>query len=161
MVRTWAFNHRLPALNPAWLQHEKPYDSGSSSSNSSSSSSTTSYLAGCLTDTNGGSACAAGLPLVWDEAEFVGLDWVVARAEAAGVRLVLALGNLWPACEWAVCRWWEAEAGGQRGLGTRGVGGRVGWAGRQVSEPCHAPCGMKDASIHARGVSFSNTWRRS
>ncbi|PNW87553.1 hypothetical protein CHLRE_02g141600v5 [Chlamydomonas reinhardtii] len=97
VVRTWAFNHRLPALNPAWLQHEKPYDSGSSSSNSSSSSSTTSYLAGCLTDTNGGSACAAGLPLVWDEAEFVGLDWVVARAEAAGVRLVLALGNLWPA----------------------------------------------------------------
>ncbi|KAG2423219.1 hypothetical protein HXX76_015476 [Chlamydomonas incerta] len=93
-VRTWAFNHRLPGLNPAWLQQQAQQAPGDGPSNTSSASS--SYL-DCLTDTNGGSGCAAGLPLVWDEAEFVGLDWVVAAAEAAGLRLVLALGNLWPA----------------------------------------------------------------
>ncbi len=99
VVRTWAFNHRLPGLNTSWLQQHTPASATANSSSSSSNSGGSSSYLDCLTNSNGGSGCAAGLPLVWEEAEFVGLDWVVARAEAAGVRLVLALGNLWPACE--------------------------------------------------------------
>ncbi|EFJ44485.1 hypothetical protein VOLCADRAFT_64710, partial [Volvox carteri f. nagariensis] len=38
-----------------------------------------------------------GTGLVWAEDKFVALDYIVRHAELYGIRLVLALGNLWPA----------------------------------------------------------------
>ncbi|KXZ50337.1 hypothetical protein GPECTOR_17g978 [Gonium pectorale] len=138
VIRTWAFRRHLPALGPdAGVQPPPPPPSVTPSAVGLSAAAVfttaSASAASAANSTPGGTADAprpildpgpisgsAGYPgrprgLVWNETEFVGLDYVVQQAEAHGVRLILCLGNLWPAYVGPE-RFLDAATGGAAGM---------------------------------------------